>query len=243
MKSLIEEASSIAKAVEKAWERAGNPQSFSIKIFELPEKNFIGMTTKYAKIGFFFEEKYTNSAQQSTVARKEIEQSAAVRPGSKPVKQSQRNQQTPPLQREVQAQPTKEKRNERPIEAKQLQQKNKQIEKSMPSSTQNAMPATGASDLNEAEVIATTTSVWQPEMLNDMRQWLRKTLDLIGLSNVDFTMQDDKQLLKINFDAPLIGNELKESILYKNISYLAMTSLRAHFKNDMKYLKIVFGRE
>ena len=56
MKSLVEEASSIAKAIEKAWERAGKPQSFSVKIYEAPEKNFFGFTKKSAKVGIFFEE-------------------------------------------------------------------------------------------------------------------------------------------------------------------------------------------
>ncbi len=60
MKSLVEEASSIFKALEKAWERAGKPESFSVKVFELPEKNFFGFTKKNAKVGIFFEE------QQST---------------------------------------------------------------------------------------------------------------------------------------------------------------------------------
>lgn len=56
MKSLIEEASSIAKAIEKAWDRAGKPQSFSIKIFEESTSNFLGFTKTPAKIGIFFEE-------------------------------------------------------------------------------------------------------------------------------------------------------------------------------------------
>lgn len=54
MKSIIQEGSSVVKAVEKAWQEAGKPQEFTIKIFEEAVKNFIGMTTKPAKIGIFF---------------------------------------------------------------------------------------------------------------------------------------------------------------------------------------------
>jgi len=57
MKSIIQEAPSIAKAIEQGWQKAGKPQSFSIKILELEEKNFLGMTKKPAKVAFFFEEK------------------------------------------------------------------------------------------------------------------------------------------------------------------------------------------
>lgn len=56
MKSIIQEATSIAKAVELGWDEAGNPQKFSIKVLEKPEKNFIGFTTRSAKIAFYFDE-------------------------------------------------------------------------------------------------------------------------------------------------------------------------------------------
>jgi hypothetical protein len=57
MKSIIEQASSIVKAIEKAWNQAEQPKEFSIKIFEKEERNFFGMTTKPAKIGIFFGDK------------------------------------------------------------------------------------------------------------------------------------------------------------------------------------------
>jgi len=56
MKSLMEEASSISKAIEKGWLNAGKPAEFTIKVYEEAEKNFFGMTTKPAKIGIFFTE-------------------------------------------------------------------------------------------------------------------------------------------------------------------------------------------
>ncbi len=72
MKSLVEEASSIFKALEKAWERAGKPESFSVKIFEEPVKTFFGFTKKDAKVGLFFEEQHS----LSHAASKKVEQGA-----------------------------------------------------------------------------------------------------------------------------------------------------------------------
>jgi predicted RNA-binding protein Jag len=66
MKSIMEEASSVAKAIEKGWIRAGKPQEFSVKVFEEAQKNFIGMTTKPAKIALFFEERNTQSSHQKS---------------------------------------------------------------------------------------------------------------------------------------------------------------------------------
>ena len=63
MKSIMQEASSVMKAIEKGWESAGKPKDFSIKVFEEPKKNFIGMTVQTAKIGIFFDEKLTISKE------------------------------------------------------------------------------------------------------------------------------------------------------------------------------------
>ncbi|MBY0110306.1 MAG: hypothetical protein K2X90_04300 [Candidatus Babeliaceae bacterium] len=56
MKSIIQEASSIAKAVEEGWIKAQKPQEFSVKILEEAEKNFLGLTRKSAKVAIFFDE-------------------------------------------------------------------------------------------------------------------------------------------------------------------------------------------
>ena len=57
MKSIMEEASTITKAIENAWIRANKPSEFKIRVFQEPETNFFGFSKKAAKIAFFFEEK------------------------------------------------------------------------------------------------------------------------------------------------------------------------------------------
>lgn len=54
MKSIIQEASSIQKAIEQAWIKADKPREFSVRILEEPVKNFLGFTKKMAKIALFF---------------------------------------------------------------------------------------------------------------------------------------------------------------------------------------------
>ncbi len=65
MKSIIVEASSIAKAVEQGWQKAGQPKEFSIKVFQEAQKNMFGLTKESAKIGFFFDDKSIGSKIQS----------------------------------------------------------------------------------------------------------------------------------------------------------------------------------
>ncbi len=56
MKSIVEEASTITKAIDAAWQRADKPEEFSVRIFEHPQRNFFGFTVKSAKVGIFFQE-------------------------------------------------------------------------------------------------------------------------------------------------------------------------------------------
>ena len=63
MKSIVEEASSISKAVEQAWKRAGQPTEFSIRIHELAEKNMFGFTSKPAKIALLYQEEHKNKSK------------------------------------------------------------------------------------------------------------------------------------------------------------------------------------
>src|SRR5438309_7782061 len=71
MKSIIEQASSIMKAIEKAWDQAEKPKEFSIKIFEQEERNFFGMSTKPAKVGIFFGDKPTTHEKPTSKPRQE----------------------------------------------------------------------------------------------------------------------------------------------------------------------------
>lgn len=85
MKSIVEEASSIVKAIEKGWASAGHPKEFTVKIYEEPQKNFIGMTVRPAKIGIFFTEAPAPKAAEQP-KKKKIED----RPKPQPAEQQPR---------------------------------------------------------------------------------------------------------------------------------------------------------
>ena len=71
MKSIVEEASSIAKAIQNGWIRAGKPQEFTVRIFEEPEKNFFGFIKKPAKIGIFYKETPVQQHNKGRDSRKQ----------------------------------------------------------------------------------------------------------------------------------------------------------------------------
>lgn len=80
MKSLMQEASSVIKAIEKGWESAGKPNEFSIKVFEEPKKNFIGMTIQSAKIGIFYDEKTPKKIEKEEFKKRESFPTKQVNP-------------------------------------------------------------------------------------------------------------------------------------------------------------------
>jgi len=86
MNSIVQEASSIAKAIEQAWVKAEKPQRFSIRIFEQPEKNFFGMVSKPAKIALLFEKRDIRKQPVKEVVKKQIQPKPKLQ--SKPVKQA-----------------------------------------------------------------------------------------------------------------------------------------------------------
>lgn len=120
MKSIIEEASSIIKAIEKAWLQAGKPQEFSIKIFQHAEKNFLGMTTKSAKIAILFET--ASEKSQETTEKKGFKQkSTSPKQKAFDEKQTQptteqKNSHREPKEPTPQAIPTAEKKSSKKIE-------------------------------------------------------------------------------------------------------------------------------
>ncbi len=99
MKSIIEEASSITKAIENAWKRADQPAEFSVRIFEIPQKNLFGFTTKSAKIGIFFEE--TKKREKPKLAPKQKPKRAPVKQAPKAAKPKKETDQQDPWNKEM----------------------------------------------------------------------------------------------------------------------------------------------
>lgn len=212
MKSLIEESSSIAKAIEKGWERAGKPHSFSVKVFELPEKNFLGMTTKYAKIGIFFTEERVSTG--STKKESSFVSSQQTTHQKKQPQEQQTRQQSAPL---ATNRPQQRKKNSPVVEVAKVQAQ--PIQKQEP------------------------TIIWTDDMTFFVTEWLKKSLHLMSFTEADFVTSALKNHLKIQFNKPLTHSSVKQTQLFRGLSYLIMASLRAKFKTDLKGLRVLLTCE
>ena len=116
MKSIVEEASSLAKAFSQAWERAGKPQECTVKILAEPEKNFIGMTTKSAKIAVFFNEVVPAQSKKGST------QSSSNRPSQQKHTPVQTQQQSR-AQQPTRTQNDRPRQESRPVEQRSTEQR------------------------------------------------------------------------------------------------------------------------
>lgn len=106
MKSIMEEASSIFKAIEKGWTRAGKPIEFSVKVYEEAHHNFLGMTTKPAKIGIFFNDSAVKTKQAEKAVTPKPEKSKTLK-SPKTAKAEQQGQKHDKKIKKQQLQPSK----------------------------------------------------------------------------------------------------------------------------------------
>ncbi|MCX5922759.1 MAG: hypothetical protein NTX86_05550 [Candidatus Dependentiae bacterium] len=202
MKSIMEEASSIAKAIEKGWARAGKPQEFTVKVFEEAEKNFIGLTTKPAKIGLFFQEQPTYQTNNKPSFKERPQQ----QPQSQPQARKPQPQRPQPSQFSQPAQP--QVREDQPFADKQA--------KKHP-----------------------TSSPWNDELVAAAQEWVKDSLRILNLENIQFTVEVDRYALKLNFAGQITQGGEKEKTLFRSWAYLIMQALRQKFKRPLKGLKVI----
>jgi len=68
MKSLLQEASSVERAISQAWESAGSPQEFSVKIHDLGKRGFLGFSSKPAVVSITYKPLAAHAAGASSTS-------------------------------------------------------------------------------------------------------------------------------------------------------------------------------
>lgn len=215
MKSIMEEASSVIKAIEKGWIQAGKPQEFTIKVFEEATKNFIGITTKPAKVAIFFQERtasYTNAATNKQQVRQKpfaqrIDKQDDYKHSASPKKQFTQTKQ--------------------------------------PAKAPHAAPLHTEKPMRESQVNAASADkereTWTPEMVRSTQDWMQGLLSSLNKQHLTFSTEVKNYYLKINVAAPVVENSEQEKMLFRNCAYLIMQSLRNKFKKSFRGFKIILS--
>jgi len=217
MKSIMEEASTIFKAIEKAWIRAEKPQSFSVKLLEEPTKNFIGMTTKPAKIAFLFDE--------VSVATKQVrphQPQPTPQPARKPHAPAQQQERQPKRESHASAQ-----QQQRPA--------------AQPQPKRQPENRTVAPRVNDEQSTAPRENqpLWQEDMARGAEEWLKETLTLLGQQVPPFTSEIKNKHLIIAFEKAIVEDSHQEHLLFSSLAHLVLQATRNKFKNQARGLKII----
>lgn len=220
MKSIIQEASSIAKAVEQGWLKAGQPQEFSVKVLELPERNFIGFTTRSAKVALLFHDK--KEEQQKDVAHKNRQPQQQRAPQRQAPEREVRQQQ----QVERQQRPVRQERPERVERKEQFESRERQDVRQSQEHQERRQ--------NQYQPL------WTDAMVTEAQAWLETTLKLMDKSAIAFTIEPQQFHLRIVLTGALSTEEPeKEKHVLASLSALLLETLKRKFRKQLRGHKIV----
>lgn len=229
MKSIMEEASTITKAINQAWERAGQPQEFSVKILEHPQTSFFGFkTAKSAKIALFFAE--------IPVKAKDHHHPARQRPAGRPEKsadiQERETTRQHPQQRRFQSedrmgereQQQRKPAGQQPHQKMQQRQPGQRIERTDQQQQQARMPE---------------RDQWSLDMVNFVQDWVKETLVLMGKPEIGTQAHVSANYLKVTLNDHLSQDPKSDEIQLKSWAGLAMEAVREKAHRPLRSLRII----
>lgn len=215
MKSIIQEASSIAKAVEEGWIKAQKPQQFSVKILEESEKNFIGFTTKSAKVAIFFDEPQVSKSEYRNNPQTHRQQTT-VQQRPQPTYTKTTEDRQPSFQ-------GREKQVQQPKQPQQIQK--------------NAPPQQPIQP--QAQSKKQFEPLWNQGMVDRTHQWMSEAFKNSHNEHIQFTVEPQKFHLRITLSAPILNDPDKEKQLLASFSALILETLKRSFKMSLRGHKIV----
>lgn len=217
MKSVIQEASSIAKAIEQGLVKAGNPRDFSVKILEYPEKNFFGLTTKPAKIALYYDERMARKAPEAAHER------------------SRDRHEQRPYQQQREDRPER-----RPSHGTEHQKPDQRRELSQQRQQQSVKQAPGLREPRPEQQQDETplTPRWTQDMVTFAEGWLTKILS--GMQRpVPFQIELNNLCLRITLQEPLFENPEKERRVLASLSLLLLETSKHTFKVNLRGHKVI----
>ncbi len=232
MKSMLHEASSVAKAIEKAWVESGKPGEFTINILELGEKNFFGFTKRPAIVSISYDPKKLNERQERE-QRKVTQQKRNERSDDR-----KQNRQYPDLNATASKDSRQQTKNQRSA-----QQPARPVQKD---------GERGANQLVQRQERAQVDAInarhdrgagqgdfWTQELVDQITPWLNELCTLMEVST-DFVTKIDKKILYIGFQERVFKLE-DERAISMSLAYLLMQFLKKTHKKKFHNYHIVIS--
>ncbi len=250
MKSIVQEASSIEKAINKAWEEAGRPAEFSVRILEHPTRNFFGFLKRSAKVALVFPSQ--NKSQERSRDKKPVRderpnrdkkhenlKSESVERTKKSVRQERPTPKQPDTKHTRRDERTKAQHTTSEL-SKALAHDAKKIEK--PSNQQELKtPSKHTQQTQSPEEQPRTQVTWEPQLVEKVQEQLNALLGLIDKKNATYTTSIQGRELLITFSDFILENEDQDRRLFSGLSPLLMTIIKREFKKALRGYRLVLG--
>lgn len=220
----MQEASSIAKAIEQGWLKAGNPVDFSVKILEEPKRNFFGLTVHPAKVAIYFDEK--RPAQSTRQEPFSVAPSVAQRPRRPNTRLEGRDvrQEQPSRRQERPVQ-------ERPVREARMPQERRAAPLSSPVDVQPSAEKLAARQQFEAQ--------WNEAMIGYTQDWMKEILQGVHRESITFTIEPNNLYLRITLNQPIMDSAEKEKRMLASLALLLLEALKRQFRVGLRRHKII----
>lgn len=257
MKSIVHEASSIAKAIEQGLAKAGNPRDFAVKILEYPEKNFFGITTKPAKIALYIEEKTRKAYEPHAMPHAEkAERTREPREQREPheARQHDRSRERSShsdsrRERDTGGRPERSERSERIDRGERGGDRHERRERRLmktdnPPRNDRSMHDTPDSDttIESRRTEEALIPRWNSEATRHAKDWLTRVLvEMHRL--VPFSIETDALHLRIILDRALFDNPEQERRVLASLSLLLLETCKHVCKLNLRGHKVVLSHK
>lgn len=238
MKSVLHEASSILKAVEKAWEASGKPTEFTVKVLEQGEKKFLFFSSRPAIVSISFDPKYVTKTPSTASKNKRPGQ-----PGGSTQEKLLNGTSTPQLESVSRNNPRG--RQQQQSQPRQNTQQN-QIRSTRPVQQvpQPVKPATPAQEQQRQQVRPLQQSsqepiaVWTPELASFVNKELKEILHIMGIT-IPFQEKIDQKTLTVTFAQSPLENREDARLLYISLSYLLIQATKKLEKKKLRGFHLI----
>jgi predicted RNA-binding protein Jag len=250
MKSIIHEASSLGKAIDQGWEKAGKPQEFTIRVLEEAERGFLGFTKRSAKVAIYFEEHVSKPqrgerSQRSNYQERDAERSAG------PTKNRTRDSRDEHSRPERNERPERQRREQPRRDNRDNRENQERAEHTRAARdaavTRNAEKAAYRAE-HEFERTAESSSQaprertrqiqWAEPMNEFAKNWLRDAAKNLGVDDVGIDVMVDGMAMRITIDRRLLTDAERERKMLTSWSILLLAAIKRAYSVGLRGHKI-----
>ena len=217
MKSMLQEASSVAIAIEKAWNNSGNPEEFTIKILELGDKSFWGNTKRPAIVSITYDPKKQTKKPVQKRGGKEVVQKPYVKVET--VKKEEKKKDSSSFLKSLfgKSKPAQDKKDvSHKDERRNFEQK----------SSHKRISSHG----------------WNEDLANQATVWLKEIFQIMGIK-VNVSIKLENRILNVLLDREVLTEKEDEKLFFISISHLLMQFLKKkHKKRFQNFYLIIHSK-